>query len=149
MGKTAVFVLATLNQARCAPLSLPPSCPPLRSPPRSPTHTHTKHPRIPCSVLAWRACRVRPRPTTPPLICLWACFAILICVRVQIVPVDGEVSVVVLTPTRELAFQIAKEYDRFSKYLPGIKSAVLYGGECLPPPPSFGPVTHQLACLGA
>lgn len=43
-------------------------------------------------------------------------------------PVAGEVHVVVLCHTRELAFQIQKEYERFSKYLPDIKSRVLYGG---------------------
>jgi ATP-dependent RNA helicase UAP56/SUB2 len=45
-------------------------------------------------------------------------------------PVAGEVHVVVLCHTRELAFQIQKEYERFSKYLPDIKSRVFYGGEC-------------------
>lgn len=30
--------------------------------------------------------------------------------------------------TRELAFQISKEYERFSKYLPGVKVAVFFGG---------------------
>jgi ATP-dependent RNA helicase UAP56/SUB2 len=30
--------------------------------------------------------------------------------------------------TRELAFQISKEYERFSKYLPNIKTGVFYGG---------------------
>jgi superfamily II DNA/RNA helicase len=30
---------------------------------------------------------------------------------------------------RELAFQIQKEYERFSKYLPDVKSRVFYGGE--------------------
>jgi ATP-dependent RNA helicase UAP56/SUB2 len=44
-------------------------------------------------------------------------------------PVAGEVHVVVLCHTRELAFQIQKEYERFSKYLPDIKSRVFYGGE--------------------
>ena len=29
---------------------------------------------------------------------------------------------------RELAFQIQKEYERFSKYLPDVKSKVYYGG---------------------
>ena len=29
---------------------------------------------------------------------------------------------------RELAFQIQKEYERFSKYLPDVKSKVFYGG---------------------
>ena len=46
----------------------------------------------------------------------------------SLVPVDGEVSIIVLCHTRELAYQIGKEYDRFSKYLPGVKTAVLYGG---------------------
>jgi ATP-dependent RNA helicase UAP56/SUB2 len=46
----------------------------------------------------------------------------------QIVPKDGEVSVVVLGHTRELAFQICKEYERFSKYMPGIKVMTVIGG---------------------
>ena len=46
----------------------------------------------------------------------------------QINPVPGEVHVVVLCHTRELAFQIQKEFQRFSKYLPDIKSRVFYGG---------------------
>jgi len=46
----------------------------------------------------------------------------------QVTPVDGEVHVVVLCHTRELAFQIQKEYERFSKYLPDIKSRVFFGG---------------------
>lgn len=46
----------------------------------------------------------------------------------QIEPVDGEVSVVVLCHTRELAFQIRNEYARFSKYLPNIRTEVFYGG---------------------
>lgn len=46
----------------------------------------------------------------------------------QIVPVSGEVHVVVLCHTRELAYQIQKEYERFSKYLPDVKSRVFFGG---------------------
>jgi ATP-dependent RNA helicase UAP56/SUB2 len=46
----------------------------------------------------------------------------------QITPVAGEVHVVVLCHTRELAFQIQREYERFSKYLPDIKSRVFFGG---------------------
>lgn len=38
------------------------------------------------------------------------------------------VEVLVLCHTRELAFQIAHEYERFSKYLPNVKTAVFYGG---------------------
>jgi ATP-dependent RNA helicase UAP56/SUB2 len=34
----------------------------------------------------------------------------------------------VLCHTRELAYQISREFDRFKKYLPGIKSSVFYGG---------------------
>lgn len=41
---------------------------------------------------------------------------------------EPSVKVVVLCHTRELAFQIQKEYERFSKYLPEIKSKVFYGG---------------------
>mmetsp|Transcript_79804 Transcript_79804/g.156514 ORF Transcript_79804/g.156514 Transcript_79804/m.156514 type:complete len:427 (+) Transcript_79804:118-1398(+) len=40
----------------------------------------------------------------------------------------NKVSVLVLCHTRELAFQIAHEYERFSKYLPTVKTAVFYGG---------------------
>jgi len=46
----------------------------------------------------------------------------------QIEPVDGEVSVLVMCHTRELAFQISKEYERFSKFLPAIKVGVFFGG---------------------
>jgi len=46
----------------------------------------------------------------------------------QLEPTAGEISVMVLCHTRELAFQISHEYERFSKYLPDVKSAVIYGG---------------------
>jgi ATP-dependent RNA helicase UAP56/SUB2 len=46
----------------------------------------------------------------------------------QITPAENEVSVLVLCHTRELAFQIANEYERFSKYLPAVRTAVFYGG---------------------
>ncbi|VDD85626.1 unnamed protein product [Enterobius vermicularis] len=46
----------------------------------------------------------------------------------QLEPVDGEVSVLVMCHTRELAFQISKEYERFSKYYSGIRIAVFFGG---------------------
>uniref|UniRef100_A0A667X1H3 RNA helicase n=1 Tax=Myripristis murdjan TaxID=586833 RepID=A0A667X1H3_9TELE len=38
------------------------------------------------------------------------------------------VSVLVMCHTRELAFQISKEYERFSKYMPTVKVAVFFGG---------------------
>lgn len=48
-------------------------------------------------------------------------------------PVEGVTStqdplVIVLCHTRELAFQIKNEYTRFSKYMPHIHTAVLFGG---------------------
>ncbi|XP_059100871.1 ATP-dependent RNA helicase DDX39A-like [Peromyscus eremicus] len=46
----------------------------------------------------------------------------------QMEPVDGPVSVLVMCHTRELAFQISKEYERFSKYMASVKVSVLFGG---------------------
>lgn len=46
----------------------------------------------------------------------------------QVEPVDGEVHSIILGHTRELAFQIAHEFERFSKYLPNIRTSVIYGG---------------------
>jgi len=46
----------------------------------------------------------------------------------QLEPVDGEVHILVMAHTRELAYQIAREYERFSKYFPNIKTAEFVGG---------------------
>lgn len=46
----------------------------------------------------------------------------------QLEPVDKQISVLVMCHTRELAFQISKEYERFSKYMPTIKVGVFFGG---------------------
>jgi len=46
----------------------------------------------------------------------------------QLSPVDGEVHVVVICHARELAYQIQKEFERFCKYLPDVKSHVCFGG---------------------
>merc|ERR1711910_156240 len=46
----------------------------------------------------------------------------------QLETVEGQVSVLVMCHTRELAFQISKEYERFSKYYSGIKVGVFFGG---------------------
>jgi len=46
----------------------------------------------------------------------------------QIEPVAGEVSVLVMCHTRELAYQIKNEYTRFSKYMPEVKTDVFFGG---------------------
>lgn len=46
----------------------------------------------------------------------------------QLEPVNGEVSVIVLCHTRELAFQIKNEYTRFAKYMPDVRVNTFYGG---------------------
>ncbi|XP_005953207.2 spliceosome RNA helicase DDX39B [Haplochromis burtoni] len=46
----------------------------------------------------------------------------------QLEPITGQVSVLVMCHTRELAFQISKEYERFSEYMPTVKVAVFFGG---------------------
>ncbi|KAK9367815.1 P-loop containing nucleoside triphosphate hydrolase protein [Lipomyces kononenkoae] len=46
----------------------------------------------------------------------------------QLDPVQGEVSVVVMCHTRELAYQIKNEYSRFAKYMPDVRTSVFYGG---------------------
>merc|ERR1712137_440359 len=46
----------------------------------------------------------------------------------QLECVENQVSVLVLRHTRELAFQISKEYERFSKYMTAIKVGVFFGG---------------------
>jgi ATP-dependent RNA helicase UAP56/SUB2 len=46
----------------------------------------------------------------------------------QIEPIQGETSVLVMCHTRELAYQIRAEYQRFGKYMPNVKTGVFYGG---------------------
>lgn len=46
----------------------------------------------------------------------------------QLEPIDGQLSVLILCHTRELAFQISREYERFSKYMSAIKVSVFFGG---------------------
>uniref|UniRef100_H0XKC6 RNA helicase n=1 Tax=Otolemur garnettii TaxID=30611 RepID=H0XKC6_OTOGA len=46
----------------------------------------------------------------------------------QIEPINGQVTVLVMCHTRELAFQISKEYEGFSKYMPSVKVSVFFGG---------------------
>lgn len=46
----------------------------------------------------------------------------------QLDPVNGEVSVLVLCHTRELAYQIRNEYQRFAKYMPDVRVSTFYGG---------------------
>ncbi|KAH7547394.1 hypothetical protein FEM48_Zijuj01G0305100 [Ziziphus jujuba var. spinosa] len=46
----------------------------------------------------------------------------------QIEPIAGQVAALVLCHTRELAYQICHEFERFRTYLPDLKVAVFYGG---------------------
>lgn len=46
----------------------------------------------------------------------------------QLEPSENHVYVLVMCHTRELAFQISKEYERFSKYMSGVKVSVFFGG---------------------
>ncbi|TVU34080.1 hypothetical protein EJB05_15906 [Eragrostis curvula] len=46
----------------------------------------------------------------------------------QIDPVAGQVAAIVMCHTRELAYQICHEFERFTKYLPELRVAVFYGG---------------------
>ena len=46
----------------------------------------------------------------------------------QIEPIPNETQAIILCHTRELAYQISKEFMRFSKYLTEIKVSVFFGG---------------------
>merc|ERR1712060_754955 len=46
----------------------------------------------------------------------------------QIDASEKAVKVLVVCHTRELAYQIKHEYDRFAKYFQDVKTAVVYGG---------------------
>jgi len=45
----------------------------------------------------------------------------------QLAPVEGQVSAVIICHTRELAFQAHNESQRLCKYLPEVKTQVLFG----------------------
>jgi len=50
----------------------------------------------------------------------------------QITPETGVVDTLVLCHTREMAFQVAGEFERFSKYMPAVIIGVVYGGVPFP-----------------
>jgi ATP-dependent RNA helicase UAP56/SUB2 len=56
-----------------------------------------------------------------------AVFVLTVLHQLKVDP-EGAVQVVVLVHTRELAFQIQREFERFCKYLPDVKSRVFFGG---------------------
>jgi ATP-dependent RNA helicase UAP56/SUB2 len=46
----------------------------------------------------------------------------------QIEPKEGVVDTLVLCHTREMAYQVFSEFERFSKYMPGVITECVYGG---------------------
>lgn len=68
----------------------------------------------------------------------------------QLEPTENVVYVLVMCHTRELAFQISKEYERFSKYMPSVKVGVkllnqIFGITLM----SQFPMAFRLACSSA
>lgn len=57
-----------------------------------------------------------------------AVFALTVLQQIQPDSDEKKVLCIVLCPTRELAFQISKVFERFSKYLRDIRIGVVYGG---------------------
>ena len=53
-------------------------------------------------------------------------------------PEDKTVQILILTPTRELSMQVADELRKLSKYMHGIKSLAIYGGQ---------PINRQIKAL--
>lgn len=49
----------------------------------------------------------------------------------QLDPIAGETSVLIMGHTRELAYQISKEYERFTKYMPDVRVKAFFGGTAL------------------
>ena len=57
-----------------------------------------------------------------------AVFVIATLQQIEADPENPAVDTLVLCHARELAYQIHREFERFSKYLPNIKAKVVYGG---------------------
>mmetsp|Transcript_15334 Transcript_15334/g.36475 ORF Transcript_15334/g.36475 Transcript_15334/m.36475 type:complete len:381 (-) Transcript_15334:340-1482(-) len=57
-----------------------------------------------------------------------AVFVLTVLQQLEAKPDEGKVSAVVLCHTRELAFQICHEFERFSRYVEGVKVANFFGG---------------------
>jgi ATP-dependent RNA helicase UAP56/SUB2 len=55
-----------------------------------------------------------------------AVFVLSLLHRIELPP--DPCSVIVLSHTRELAFQIKNEFDRFTKHLRDVTTEVIYGG---------------------
>jgi len=58
--------------------------------------------------------------------------AVYVVVTLERITVDDGLQCIVVVHTRELAYQVAKEFDRFKTYLEGIIVEPIYGGVPLP-----------------
>jgi len=58
--------------------------------------------------------------------------AVYVVVTLERITVDDGLQCIVVVHTRELAYQVAKEFDRFKTYLDGIIVEPIYGGVPLP-----------------
>ena len=65
-----------------------------------------------------------------------AAFALPILSRIETRP--GKPQALVLTPTRELAIQVAEAFQRYAAHMPGFQVLPIYGGQ------SYGPQLHAL-----
>jgi ATP-dependent RNA helicase DeaD len=65
-----------------------------------------------------------------------AAFALPILSRIEMRA--GKPQALVLTPTRELAIQVAEAFQRYATYIPGFQVLPIYGGQ------SYGPQLHAL-----
>jgi len=54
--------------------------------------------------------------------------AVFVLSTLHLIEKEKGIVAVVITHTRELAYQILEEFNRFTKYLPHIKAKVVYGG---------------------
>jgi ATP-dependent RNA helicase UAP56/SUB2 len=59
---------------------------------------------------------------------LWKTAAFVLATLQQLEPTKNQVYLLVMCHTRDLAFLINKEYERFSKYMPQKKVGVFFGG---------------------
>ncbi|ESN96881.1 hypothetical protein HELRODRAFT_178681 [Helobdella robusta] len=58
--------------------------------------------------------------------------AVFLLSTLQQIELNGEnVKILVICHTRELAFQISKEFERFSKHMNGVRTAVFFGGRSI------------------
>ncbi len=58
--------------------------------------------------------------------------AVFVVVTLERITTEDGLQCVVIVHTRELAYQVAKEFERFKAYLPGITVSSIYGGVALP-----------------